>query len=427
MHVIRIALGAFACALALGAPAWGAEVATPTVEGPIEGGLRGHPWNKSLHDLADHGYTEREYFVSGTATDLSTGLSAPYRTRMLVRLPRDPKRFNGTVTAEWLNVTGQTDLETVWPTAGEYLMEQGAGYVGVSAQMVGVCCGPLSLKGWDPQRYATLLHPGDSFSFDIFAQAMKALRDGGEGDDPTGRARAKHVVATGASQSAGRLTDFINDGYTRGLVDVFVITRGGGPFEDFSVPVFQLNEEGLEDHHPDSSRYRLWEEAGTAHAPKAWWDYVWRMQMQHGGVPGAPDAVDAACSVNRGRVDYSSRALAYWTQRYLDDGVLPPRAPRIQRDDSGEPVRDEHGLARGGLRHSFVEVPVAYNAASGCPLWGTYEAWSAEQIRALYPTHDAYVRKVRRWADHEVRRGWLLRADRNDAVREAKRFTAPWR
>jgi Alpha/beta hydrolase domain len=427
MHAIRIALGAVACALVFAAPAWGAEVATPTVEGPIEGGLRGHPWNKSLFDLAEHGYTEREYFFGGTAGDLGTGLSAPYRSRMLVRAPRDPKRFNGTFVVEWLNVTGQTDLETVWPPAGEYLMEQGAAYVGVSAQMVGVCCGPLSLKGWDPQRYATLLHPGDGFSFDIFSQAIQALRAQGEGADPTGRVEVEHIVATGASQSAGRLTSYINQGYTRGGVDVFNITRGGGPFEDFSVPIFQLNEEGLEDHHPDSGRYRLWEEAGTAHAPKVWWDYVWRMQMQHGGVPGAPDAVGTACSINRGRVDYSARALAHAIQRYLDDGVLPPRAPRIERDAAGEVVRDEHGLAVGGLRHPFVEVPVAYNGATGCPLYGTYEAWSAEEIRALYPTHAAYVRKVRRWADHEVRRGWLLRADRDDAVREAQRLTAPWR
>ena len=400
-------------------------VANPDVYGPVEGGVRGHAWNKSLHDVDDYGYTEREFFFGGTATSFARGLDAPYRSRMLVRLPRDPKKFNGVVAVEWLNVTGQTDLETVWPTAGEYLMQTGTGYVGVSAQMVGVCCGPLSLKGWDPQRYATLLHPGDDFSFDIFSQAIQALRDP-QGVDPTGNKTVRYVAAAGASQSASRLTTFINDGYNRGGIDVFNITRGGGPFEDFSTPIFQLNEEGLDQHHPDSSRYRLWEEAGTAHAPMAWWGYVWRMQMEHGGVPGAPDAVDAACSVNRGRVDYSGRALAYWTNQYLLRGKLPPSAPRIERDAAGEPVRDEHGLAVGGLRHSFVEVPVAYNSAEGCPLWGTYEAWTDGQIRSLYPTHAAYVSKVRAWSDFEVKKGWLLPQDRDDAVREAQRFAAPW-
>ena len=34
---------------------------------------------------------------------------------MLVRLPRDRADYSGTVLVEWLNVTGQSDLETAWP------------------------------------------------------------------------------------------------------------------------------------------------------------------------------------------------------------------------------------------------------------------------------------------------------------------------
>ena len=423
----RLVLGMLtvgALLLAATAPAF-AQVANPAVEGPVEGGVRGHAWGKSLHDLDAYGYTEREFFFSGDAESFSRGASAPYRSRMLVRLPRDPRKFNGTVVVEWLNVTGGTDLETVWPTTGEFLMSQGAGYVGVSAQLVGVCCGPLSLKGWDPARYATLLHPGDEFSYDIFSQAIQALREPGAADPMSGK-RLDWVVANGASQSASRLTTFINQGYARGNIDAFNITRGGGPFEDFSTPIFQLNEEGQSDHPPDSRDYVLWEEAGTSHAPMAWWGYVWRQQMEQGGVAGAPDAVDAACSVNRGRVDYSGRAMAHYIQRYLESGKPVPSAPRIERDAAGDPVRDEHGLAVGGLRHSFVEVPVAYNSAEGCPLWGTYEAWSADQIRALYPTHAAYVKKVSDWTKLEVKRGWLLPADRTDTIAEAQRFSEPW-
>jgi hypothetical protein len=238
--------------------------------------------------------------------------------------------------------------------------------------------------------------------------------------------RLAHVVVTGASQSASRLTTFINQGYNRGTIDAYNITRGGGPFEDLSTPVFQLNEEGQSEHPPDSDRYVLWEEAGTSHAPEAWWSYVWRQQMMHGGVPGAPDAVNAACSVNRGRVDYSGRAMAHAIQRYLDRGTVPPSAPRIERTEGGDVARDENGLAIGGLRHSFVEVPVAYNSAEGCPLWGTYEAWPPEQIRSLYPTHADYVARVRSWTGLEVKRGWLLPEDRADAISEAQRFTEPW-
>lgn len=409
---------------ALVAPAAHAQVASPEVEGPVEGGVRGYPWNHSLHPL--DGYSEKEFFFSGQATNLAAGRSAPYTSRMLVRRPEDPAAFNGTVVVEWLNVTGQNDLETVWPPAGEYLMEQGAAYVGVSAQLAGVCCLPTTLKLWDPVRYAPLLHPGDDFSYDIFSQAIEALH-APSGTDPLDGLRPEHVAATGASQSASRLTSFINGGYTRGGIDVFNITRGGGPFEDFSTPIFQLNEEGLEDHHPDSDSYVLWEEAGTAHAPTPWWDYIWReIQRDHAAGLPAPDPLDAACSVNRGSVDYSSRALAFWTQRFLEDGTLPPPAPRIERDASGEPVRDEHGLAVGGLRHPFVEVPVAYNSAEGCPLWGTHRSWSSAKIRSLYPTHDEYVQRVAAWAGHEVAQGWLLPQDRDDVVAKAQAFDAPW-
>src|SRR3954452_7268183 len=95
-----------------------AEVANPTVEGPIEGGLMGRPWNHSLVPLRGDGYdyTEREYFFGGTATNMSSGASSPYKSPMLLRLPRDGKAFSGTVGVECLNVTATYDLETGWPT-----------------------------------------------------------------------------------------------------------------------------------------------------------------------------------------------------------------------------------------------------------------------------------------------------------------------
>jgi len=108
---------------------------------------------------------------------------------------------------------------------------------------------------------------------------------------------------------------------------------------------------------------------------------------------------------------------------------MPPRrahAPRIKTDSGGNIVRDSDGLAEGGLRHAFVQVPVAYEAATGCPLFGTYTQWSAAKIRSLYPTHSIYYRKVKAWSAYEARRGWLLPADRADVLRQARAFTGPW-
>src|SRR5947208_12756836 len=245
LMAVALALEALACGIAgsaLAAP----TVANPTVSGPVSGGVKGYPWNKSLFALKGKGYdySENEYFFNGTATDLSTGASSPYTSRMLVRLPKNRKKFSGGIVVEWLNVTGQSDLETAWPVEAQYLMRHGIGYVGVSAQLAGVCCGPTTLKGWDPVRYAPLVHPGDQFSYDIFSQALRALRGPKhQGANPMRGLRLRKVVVTGASQSASRLTSFVNGGYNRHQIDAYVITRGGGPFKTFSTPIIQLNEE----------------------------------------------------------------------------------------------------------------------------------------------------------------------------------------
>jgi hypothetical protein len=415
--------------------------ANPLVEGPIQGGVHGYMWNHSLFDLAKYDYTENEYFYSGYAYAYENGqtVTAPYRSRFFVRLPRDPRKFNGTVLIEWLNVTDQDDLETAYPPGGEYQMSQGFGIVGVSAQEAGVCCGPTTLKGWDPVRYATLLHPGDTFAYDIFTQAIQAVRHpetnrtyvGAPASvDPMLGMKAKHVVALGASQSASQLTNYINDGYnSHHLIDLYIITRGGGPFNDLKTPVWQLNEEAQPAHPKDTSHYRLWEEAGTAHAPAAWYDYIWREKSRDQAVPGAPNPINAACGLNRGSVDYSTRAMTYWAQQYLTDGRLLPSAPRLKRDASGNVVRDKDSLAEGGLRHPFIQVPVALNRSesSDCPLFGLYRSWPASKIVGRYRTHDIYVQKVQAWADFEVSKGWLLPQDRDDVVHKAELFTAPWK
>jgi opacity protein-like surface antigen len=94
--------------IAPSAPAAPQPVPNPTVYGPIEGGIKGYPWNHSLYELRGRGfdYTEREYFFSGTASQSASGsgLSAPYESRMLVRLPRDRSDFSGAVVVEWLSI-----------------------------------------------------------------------------------------------------------------------------------------------------------------------------------------------------------------------------------------------------------------------------------------------------------------------------------
>jgi len=284
-------------------------------------------------------------------------------------------------------------------------------------------------------RYAGITHPGDQFSFDIFSQALQALRDpadnrgvlGGVGGvDPMGGMAVKHMVVNGASQSASKLTEFVNGGYNRGDVDAYVITRGGGPFNDFSTPIFQDNEETQAARPPDNAHYRVWEEAGMAHAPYAWYSYIWAMYQRDLVPSGTPNPINTACAINRGEVDYTARALSKSVAHYFETGSMGPSMPRLLRNGEGELLRDSNGLAEGGIRQPFIEAPVAYNAGTGCALFGTYRGWTPAMIQSLYATHADYVAAVQQSAAYDVKKKWLLSEDAKAAVAKAEAFTAPW-
>src|SRR5215469_18799909 len=98
-----------------------ASVASPTVSGPVGGGTPAEFMFSTNFNLAQVAYQEQEFFISGTAksytsstpltTDgvwnntVPTGATAGYTTRVVVRRPIDPARFNGSVIVEWLNVS----------------------------------------------------------------------------------------------------------------------------------------------------------------------------------------------------------------------------------------------------------------------------------------------------------------------------------
>jgi hypothetical protein len=412
----------------------------PIVTGPVQGGIRtGGPWQASLYPVAPHGYVEEEFFLEGTATTLNASAplkEAPYKSRIIVRRPVSAFRFNGTAVAEWVNVTGSFDLETLWPSDGELAMRQGFMWISVSAQLVGVCCGPGSLRMWDPVRYGSLSHPGDDYSFDIFSQAIQAVRHpeknrtstlfGGTPVDPAGGLRVKDVIAHGASQSASRLTSYINGGYQARsqVIDGFLITRGGGPYPSLDVPVLNLNEENnfSSANQADDAHFRFWQEAGISHAPASWQDYVSKTTGRDlAGNSAGINAVNAACSNNRGTSDFTHRAALLAIDAWVTRGIAPPKAPRVTREGTAI-ARDANGLAKGGIRYPFIDAPVALNTSAGCPLFGTYAPWPVEKVQGLYPTQADYLAKVDASADAARAAGFLLWEDAVRVKSDARGF-----
>jgi hypothetical protein len=457
--------------VALLLPAWvaSAEVASPTIEGPIPG----TPFVQTTNfDLASVGYVQEEYFISGTATAYTNtaplGLdgkwvvapasTAPYKTRIVVYRPSDARKFNGTVAVEWLNVSGGVDAGPDWTLAHVELIRAGFAWVGVSAQIVGVEGGnalvavvSLPLKMVNPQRYGTLSHPGDSFSYDIYSQAGAAVRNP-SGPKPLGDLVPKKIIAVGESQSAFRMVTYANaihplthlyDGY-------FIHSRGAFGADlsespqpaihvpgttvvrtDLGVPALAFETEtdltflgyfGV--RQADSKWFRGWEVAGTSHADA--YSLV-KGSGDKGTSPSINDLVVTATPVpgiitcgtpiNSGPQHFVVNAAFAALDRWVRHGKAPKAAPRL--DVSGPPVaiaHDANGVARGGIRTPQVDVPIAAftGEQSGsliCRLFGTTTPFDAAKLASLYPTHRAFVAAYTKAVRKAQRKGFLLAPD----------------
>ena len=273
---------------ALTARTHAAAVPVPTVTGPIASVAAGdashdYPFFASIVDLKARGWVEEEFFVEGTANrytmqgqESATVRDAghPYKTRLLVRRPANASAFTGTVVVEWNNVTAGRDLDIDWFQSHEHFIRSGYAWVGVTPQRVGV----EALKVWNAKRYGTLdvTHAGavsnDDLSYDVFAQAAQAIRTPGR-VNVLGGLKPARIFATGHSQSAGRLANYVNGVHPIASVfDAVVVHGGGGRIRtDLTIPVFKLLAETdvlgqqAANRQPDTKTFRSWEVAGSSH------------------------------------------------------------------------------------------------------------------------------------------------------------------
>lgn len=98
---------------------------------------------------------------------------------------------------------------------------------------------------------------------------MQAIR-GPAGTAPLGGLRARHHMAIGASQSAGRLAVYHNSIHPlHKVVDSLMLTVGGAPLRTgVGLKVMQVLSETdmrVPSTTPDTPTFRRWEVAGTSH------------------------------------------------------------------------------------------------------------------------------------------------------------------
>lgn len=398
------------------------SVPVPDIDGPTSGGIRtGRPWYASWDDVRASGYTEEEFVVSGRVGNQA----APYRTRLHVVRPAAPERFNGTVVVEWANVSSGYDTYPIWANSSDHLLREGFAYAAISAQKGGV----NALIAWDPVRYGALVHPGDSAALAIFSQAALALVEQGDGDpDPMGSLEVRHLIATGASQSAGFLRLYLasEQPVTR-LFGGFVPMVAGGSFaRDVAPTLAVLSEREANPAPADGGLFAAWEVAGAAHVGNRELSHdlavVSRDLAGVGGTTAAPlrfDRDDAEqygerggspCPRNFMPVGYVFNAAISRMHDWLTTGTRPLPQPRLARD-AGKLRRDGYGNVVGGLRLPPMEVPIAAYNGERCSIFGETVAFERATLDSLYPTHTDYVAKMRTATDRAVADGYLVPAD----------------
>ena len=451
---VLILIGLVAAPSAQARPAApGRSVPRPALTLPPEG-LRGHALWDSWFDLAEYGYEEQEYFVSGTAT-AGDGREAPYTTRIIVfrpdAVPGNGPEFSGVVLMDWVNVTAQFENAVDSVEAHEYLLRSGHAWVHVSAQAAGLDSpvpNPLVPRWWDPERYSALDHPGDDFSASMFSQVARALRNGGaNGVDPMGRLGVDVVLAAGQSQSASRLTQYLAERQTADdVIDGFLVhgTFGHDGPPSSPVPVIHLESDAdvapTASSNPDGNVV-LWEVAGTAHSD-FWIGY--HSVFGHGprsqaSAPKVSRADKEAISHTAGNYGeqlhpmlatctlagatmpmhhVTSSAIDHLV-RWVREGTVPPSSDKIVLDRFGSVVAGEYGNAQGGIRLAPIEHPVASYVSDACQLGGKTVPFTDAQLLAMYGSHRSYYDAFAETVEENVSDGWLLPEDGADLLRRA--------
>ncbi|CAN5143908.1 alpha/beta hydrolase domain-containing protein [soil metagenome] len=451
-----------------------------TITGPVPGRPA---LTLTAFDLADVGYRVDEYFLSGPAVSYKAAgangrdghwfarpdRTAEYRTRMVVVRPEQAEAFNGTIVVEWLNVSAGADTAPEWGYTHRELIRSGYAWVGVSVQKAGIDGGGMmafpgmeALRKSDPGRYGDLIHPGDAFCYDIFTQAARAIR--AEPQRLIGVPTVKTLIAAGESQSAGRLTTYINaiaplgqafDGYlvhsrfggapgigkSSLLMSLLTALKPVRLRTDTTVPVLNFITETdlmtkrfgyLPARQPDHARLRTWEVAGTAHADT----YVMGASpIDSGNATAAAmaEAIAPTCNLLGitlpGEINaapqhhYVMMAALSALNRWITNGEAPHAGTRLDVGVSKPAtlVLDAAGNATGGIRSPWMDAPtcrlsglaVVKSRMGG--LFGSTTPLAEGDLTRLYTGgRDDYLAAFGTALSSTIAAGFILASDRSD-------------
>ncbi|BFO54913.1 alpha/beta hydrolase domain-containing protein [Acidovorax sacchari] len=429
-------------------------------------------------DLAQHGYVEEEYYLQGIAPAITasgeTLLQAPYTTRMLVRKPADPARFNGTVVIEPFSWFGERGAG--WILSRDYLLRRGYAYVGytlnnnrpkvdpkfiadtpaaeaAAIRQYGRIVNFEFMRRYDYARYAPLGTYYDPERFtrgsgpDPFvpqsqgiAAQLALLLKTPAAQGPVAGLDVRRVYVNSWAVTAQVWMDYLDQGRHqqwrmpdgRPLFDAYMTGRmaygeAGGdairmprrmPQDVPFVTVYTQSEmmhdaiEGIDlPPDTDSPRVRYYEVTGMPHLRLA--DLGTEHTEQLAADVGK--AGDPRCrTLYDEPVEMLASALLDGMDRWVREGTPMPSAPRIVRDGKGA-ARDATGNMQGGVRPPWIHVPsAAYltDQETGCGLiYDTKLPYTKQELRKRYGSFRNYEQQFDAAKALSVQEGYLLPED----------------
>jgi len=430
-------------------------------------------------DLARYGYVEEEYYLQGIAPAITAAgdvlLQAPYTTRILVRKPADPARFNGTVVIEPFSWFGERAAG--WILTRDYLLRRGYAYVGYTLNINQPAVDPKFLSAtpaaeaeqiaqygrivnfefmrrFDYARYAPLASYYDSQRFlrgdapDPFAPQSQGigaqlalLLKSNSAQGPLAGLSVQRLYVDSWAVTAQVWMDYLDQGRHqqwrmpdgKPLIDAYMTGRmaygevGGEvlrvprqlPEDTPFVTVYSQSElmhdvlEGIAlPADSDRPQLRYYEVTGMPHLRLA--DLGTQHTEQVAADIGKGD--DPQCStLSDEPVQLVVSALLDGMDRWVRDGTPMPRAPRVTREGKAV-VRDPlTGNLQGGVRPPWVQVPSATyltDQESGCGLiYDTKVPYSRARLRQRYGSFEQYQRAFESAKAISVQQGYLLPED----------------
>ena len=427
-------------------------------------------------DLAKAGYSEHEYYLSGVAPAITAAgkslFQAPYSTRILVRMPVDAARFNGTVIIEPFSWFGERGAG--WILTRDYLLRRGYAYVGYTLNMnkperdpkfisdtpkeeadqikqYGRIVNLDFMRRFDFARYAPLGSYYDPAQFrrgdgpdpfvpqsqGIAAQLTRLLKSNSE-TSPLRGLKVRRVYVDSWAVTAQVWMDYLDQGRHqqwrmpngKPLIDAYMTGRmsfgevGGDvirvprkmPDDVPFVSVYSQSEamhdaaEGIDlPLDTDAPRLRYYEVVGMPHLRLA------DLGTEHTELFAADvgKGEDPRCKTLYDEpAELVVSALLDDMDRWVREGKPMPRETRLMHQGKGLARDPVTGNLVDGVRPPWIVAPASQymtDQETGCGLiYDTKIPYSRERLRALYGTYNNYRQRFEAAKQAAVKARYLL-------------------